>query len=131
MRYFWDTEDEKVYSENDLMGVFCDLMKDCPEYKTETFCDFLNNASGKNGSLVEIKKPLSADKVEEINSATLEFYNAMIRLYEAFGDVSEESFNDYLSDGYPFLNSLTDARYDVEAWCERVYRFSARLSRED
>ena len=132
MRYFWDTEEEKVYSEHDLMSVFCDLMKECPEYQTETFCDFLREASGKNGSLIEIKKPLSADAVEEINAAALEFLNGFERLYRAFADcdVSEDSFNRFLSDEFPFVASLDEMPPVVESWINRVVTFAQCLSRD-
>lgn len=131
MRYFYNTGDEKRYSVAELVQVFCDLMKEDESYKEISFYDFLNEASGKNGVLIEIKKPLSEKEVTAVKLAAIEFNNAMKSLYEALDNVSEESFNEFLSDGYPFQNSFTDAKYDVDWWCENVCRFADRLSRKN
>lgn len=131
MRYFYNTEDEKRYSEAELVQVFCDLMKEDESYKEFSFYDFLNEASGKNGVLIEIKKPLSAKEVTDVKLAAIEFNNAMKSLYDALDNVSEESFNEFLSDYYPFNNSFADAKNDVEWWSENVCRFAERLSREN
>lgn len=131
MKYYWDAEEEKMYSEKELMQVFCDLMKEDDMYQTLTFQDFMAEASGKNGSLVEIKKPLKKSEVEAIKDATYALLDGMGKLHDALSIVSEESFNKFLSREYPFLDSFQDAFYAVSDWCDSVFQNAERLSRKD
>ena len=130
MRYFYCTEDGKLYSENDLLRDYCDFLRTDEEYKSISFDRYIETCLDKNGSLLEIKNPIGEAQAEKINSAMADFMTAFDKLKSAFSHVSEESFNEYLSANYPFSVSFDELTFLMESWAYDVYNYSIRLSRD-
>ena len=128
MRYFRNIENGEVYTLDELLGNFADFMRDDASLREMSFYQWLNDCTSKNGSLVEIGEPISAEIADEIRAASLEFYNAFSRLYKSFSAVSEDSFNEYLAHAYPFSYSLDEMPSVIDDWTNLVGTYANCLS---
>lgn len=115
MRKFVCTESGNVYTEDELVALFCEFLKDDKSMWGTSFADWMRNASGKNGTLRELT-PLTVRHREEISSACDKLREAMTAMRVALINVTEESYNRCLSDGYPFRDSWDEAFWETEDW---------------
>lgn len=119
MRKFVCTESGNVYTEDELVALYCESLKEDSSLRGDSFYDWMRNASGKNGTLREFK-PLSTAHRDLLFDAIKQVRGGMKLLNNALDTVSEESFNRNLSEHYPFKDSFAEAYWEFIEWLDTV-----------
>lgn len=126
-RRFFCSEEWKTYTYAEVLENYCECLKADPQtYADMTFEDYLRNATDKNGSLEEVNL-ISADKAELIRGSANNFLYALHTLAHALDGVDDASFNEYLSNHYPFEESFDEAIWTVLRWVEDLNENADKL----
>lgn len=122
MKKYYCCEDQKIYTEDELLDMYCQLVKEDASYRGDSFADYIRNCTSKNGSLTEVRALDSIDRYL-VKCAAEKFWEAFKDFHEILTEkVNEGSFNDSLSEGYPFSDSFDAMRFVMGEWMERLNR---------
>lgn len=109
-RYFYDAEEDKVYTLAELSRVFVDIQQD-GNTEAESFTDWLRNATDKNGALDEITN----DSLEDYANKFYSEYNGDLPLmaldWETEAPISTWGINGM--QGFIVVRDYNDMIYDV------------------
>lgn len=111
-RYFYDGEEDKVYTLAELSRMFVDFQEDGSIEKDESFTDWLRNATDKNGSLDEITN----DSIEDYAKRFYGKYHADLPLL-AFDWETEKLINGWGISGmadYIVVRDYYDMIHDID-----------------
>lgn len=111
-RYFYDVEDDKVYSLMELSRMFVEFQEDGSIEKDESFTDWLRNATDKNGSLDEITN----NSLEDYATKFYSEYHAEMPLL-AFDWNTEKLINGWGINGmadYIVVRDYCDMIHDID-----------------
>lgn len=117
MKKYYCNEDEKIYTEDELLDLYCQLVKEDASYRGDSFADYIRNCTSKNGTLTELHGLDSLDKYL-IRESAERLWDAFKDFHEIMERVNEGSFNDCLSEGYPFSESFDAMRFTMGEWID-------------
>ena len=117
MKKYYCNEDEKIYTEDELLDLYCQLVKEDASYRGDSFADYIRNCTSKNGTLTELHGLDSLDKYL-IRESAERLWDAFKDFHEIMERVNEGSFNDCLSEGYPFSESFDAMRFVMGEWID-------------
>ena len=130
MRKFICTESGTVFTEEGLINLYSQALYDDESMRDECYNDWFREATGKNGTLRELKQ-LTDEHKESIRSACFALRGSIRSLRIAMQGVTEESFNRCLSDNYPFLHDWDEAVWnDIPDWIGTVVGSLGELEAE-
>ena len=122
MRKFYNHEDGKICTEEELLHDYCELVSSREDsyYLRTSFNKYIEDCTSKNGSLTEVRGLDSIDRYL-VKCAAEKFWEAFKDFHEILTEkVNEGSFNDSLSEGYPFSDSFDAMRFVMGEWIERL-----------
>lgn len=121
MRKFYNHEDGKTYTEDELLREYCEYVstREDSYYLRTSFNKWLEDCTSKNGSLTELHGLDTLDKYL-IKSAAEKLWDSFKDFHEIMERVNEGSFNDCLSEGYPFSDSFDAMRFVMGEWIDRL-----------
>lgn len=111
-RYFYDSEEDKVYSLEELSRIYVELKEDGCIEDDETFSEWLNNCTSKNGSLDEISNNSLKDYVKEFYGKSYNDKPLMALDWETEMPICGWGINGM--DDYIVVRDFYDMLYDVE-----------------
>ena len=122
MRKFYNHEDGKTYTEDEMLREYCEFVSNREDsyYLRTSFNKWLEDCTSKNGSLTELHGLDSIDRYL-IRESAERLMDAFKNFHEILSErVNEGSFNEHLSEGYPFSDSFDAMRFVMGEWIERL-----------
>lgn len=113
-------ENGKLWTKEELRKDYAEFLLESPEtYDCISFDDYMKDATGKNGALRKVEV-LSPTERENLINATKLLQSAFDSFYSAIEKVETDSFNEYLTEKYPFAESFDEAYYTMLFWLENI-----------
>ena len=119
MKKFVCTETGTVYTEEGLVTLFCESLKEDESMRETSFVDWMREATGKNGTLREFK-PMPESYRKLLLDSTEMVAKGIHDMWIALSGVPEWSFNQYLSEGFPFERDWESAVFETLDWLDEV-----------
>lgn len=122
MKKYFNTETGEIITEDDLLRDYCKFVGEREDsyYLRTSFNKWLEDCTSKNGSLTELHGLDSIDRYL-IRESAERFMDAFKNFHEILSErVNEGSFNEHLSEGYPFSDSFDAMRFVMGEWIERL-----------